>query len=69
MIGLTVISACAVLQEIEEEKAFRAMCGTLPEDEANKLIKRRAEKREKEAEHRRVLEIANAGRARNFWGN
>lgn len=53
---------------VSEAKARDKWLASLPEDEANRI---RADEygifRENEL-HRRALEIAEAGRARNFWG-
>ena len=54
---------------IGEEARFQQLCKELPKDVADKLRRERRAKREREAEHRKALEIAHAGRTRNFWGN
>ena len=64
-----VIACFSAMRIIEEEKAFRKQCDLLHKKEANRLIKIREEMRNEEKEHRKALEIANAGRARNFWGD
>ncbi len=53
----------------DAEKKFRELCDSLPKEGADKLRQERRDKREKEIEHNKKLEIAEAGRARNFWGN
>ena len=59
----------AVFSILEEERQFRELCNSLPEKEAKALKEARKKRREEDIAHRRALEIANAGRARNFWGN
>lgn len=54
---------------IAERVAFNRMCDGLPKEEADKLKAKRRAEREEEEEHKKALEIADAGRARNFWGN
>ena len=54
---------------METHNAREAFIKTLPKGEQYSI--READKREHEAAtaHARALEIAEAGRARNFWGN
>jgi hypothetical protein len=54
---------------IEEHKAFNKMCDSLPKEDAERLKEARRARHRDELEHIRALEIANASRARNFWGN
>ncbi len=56
-------------QAIEEEKSFRNLLKSMPELEANKMRADRTAKRKEEEAHAKKIEIAEAGRARNFWGN
>lgn len=64
-----VMECLLAVQAIEEEKRFRDLLKTLPPDIAMDLRKKREAERLHEIEHQEKLEIANAGRARNFWGN
>lgn len=52
-----------------EQEAFDLKCSLLPEEEATKLKAERKKELEAKLDHHRKLEIANAGRARNFWGS
>ena len=65
MFGLIAEIVCSMVAEAEARKKW---LDSMPKEEADKI---RAEDvriaRENEI-HRRALEIANAGRARNFWG-
>ena len=67
MFNLNVISILKAA--LNEHNAFIAYCATLPKEEADKLKAERQDRREKEDAHRKALEIADAGRTRNFWGN
>jgi len=58
-----------VKQAQEEAKEFEAHCKTLSPEDAEKLKQNRREEWEKEDAHRKKIEIAKAGRSRNFWGN
>ena len=70
MVGLVYGSVVTVLAQIKaEQEAFVLKCSLLPQDEADKLIAERKQEMKERKEHREKLEIANAGRARNFWGN
>ena len=55
----------SVLAEAERDREYLK---SLPEEEANRIHAERKKKWEAEEEHRKKLEIAEAGRARNFWG-
>jgi hypothetical protein len=67
MLGsIGVISAIMAIDE--ERKAFNAYLKTLPEDKAKELKLQREERLMREDEHRKALELANASRPRNFWG-
>jgi hypothetical protein len=59
----------AVAMALTEEKAFRDMCASLPEKEAKNLIKQRDKRRRHAIKHQEKLEIAKAGRSKNFWGS
>ena len=54
---------------LNEHNAFNKMCKSLPKKEADRLKSTRRKQREEEIAHAKALEIANASRARNFWGN
>lgn len=66
MISLA-LSHIAVL--IAEQKAFNELCNSLPKDEADMLRKKRRKRLRKVQKQRNRIEIAKAGRSRNFWGN
>lgn len=53
---------------INERNAFNRLCESLPKEEADKLRARRRKKAEEDEAHRKALELANASRPRNFWG-
>lgn len=59
----------AVVSLYEEAKARKAYIDSLPEDLAKKIRADEAKKAIDDKLHRRALEIAEAGRPRNFWGN
>jgi hypothetical protein len=63
------VMIAAVYQAQEEKKQFDLKCSLLPREEADKLREERKQEIKEKLEHRRKLEIAEAGRARNFWGN
>lgn len=52
-----------------EQEEFDLKCSLLPKEEADKLREERKQEIKEKIEHRKKLEIAEAGRARNFWGN
>lgn len=52
-----------------EAKARKAYIDSLPEDIAKSIRADEAKKASDDKLHRRELEIAEAGRPRNFWGN
>ena len=60
---------CEIMAINAERKAFNSFLETLPKEEAEKLKRQREDRLLREDEHRKALEIANASRARNFWGN
>ena len=61
MIGIgPFIVQAAIAAAMAEQEYIK----NLPEDEQKKYW----QNREKELEHKRALEIANASRPRNFWG-
>ena len=64
--SIAIPTAYAVLKERND---FYERANKLPKKERDRLIAAR-KKRLKEVEtHRKALEIANASRARNFWGD
>ena len=66
MIG-TVIQAIAAAKVEQDE--FNALCERLPKDEADELRKRRRKQIKLDQKQRDRIEVAKAGRSRNFWGN
>lgn len=58
----------AAMNAIQEHNDFIALCDSLPKEEADFLREERRKRIEKEDAHRKALEIANASRPRNFWG-
>ena len=54
--------------QIDEHNAFISLCKKLPKDEADKLRSSRRARFEERDNHRKALEIAEASRPRNFWG-
>lgn len=72
MIGLFSVPTAATTyftRVKDERESFKLKCSLLPKKEADKLRAERKQEREERKEHREKLEIANAGRTRNFWGN
>lgn len=53
---------------IEAEKRFNEMLSKMPPDEANQIRADRLKRWQEDRDHKKALEIAEAGRARNFWG-
>ena len=68
MFDLPMIVSCA-MAEIENQRARAEFIKTLPQEKQDEIRKEDREIREKDDAHRRAIEIAKAGRARNFWGN
>lgn len=58
----------AVMNCLAEYKAREEWLSTMPEEKANKIREELAIKARERELHRRALEIAEAGRPRNFWG-
>ena len=70
MLGTVCIAFATSLAGIKaEQEAFDLKCSLLPKDETDKLRAERKQEMKEKMEHRRKLEIAEAGRGRNFWGN
>ena len=65
MLGM-MISAIRAAQQ--EYRAFEELCDSVSPDEAQKLRDKREARRQRENQHRMAIEIAKAGRSRNFWG-
>lgn len=60
MVGFALILA----EEAEKERErFKALCDSLPKEEANKLIEKREIERKEEKQHQRNLEVAREGRS------
>ena len=53
---------------IAEHNAFNKMCNSLPKEQGDKLKAVRQARHKEDIAHAKALEIANASRARNFWG-
>lgn len=68
MFGM-VEAALTLRNLVDEEERFIKMCKSLPDDVAEKLKQERRDRLAEDEKHRKALEIADAGRARNFWGN
>lgn len=69
MIGLlinTIIGAAA--SAIAENQAFEDEMALLPKEKSDAIRAKRKEDYESAKAHALALEIAEAGRARNFWG-
>lgn len=62
MIGSAI--AAGIASAIDAQKAFDKYLSTLTEEERKECLK----KIEEQKQHERALEIANASRPRNFWG-
>ena len=65
MLGLIAAKICSV---VAEAKAREEWLNSLPKEEADKIRAEDAAKAREQELHRRALEIAEAGRPRNFWG-
>ncbi len=64
-IGLVLVQAAAM---VEEAKAREEWLNSLPKDEADRIRAEDVERRREKLLHRRAIEVAEAGRPRNFWG-
>jgi hypothetical protein len=70
MFSVIMISAAGAIAEVNaENEAFDLKCSFLPKGEADKLRDERNQEMKEKTEHRKRLEIAEAGRTKNFWGN
>lgn len=65
MLGLIAAKVCALAAEA---KARQEWLDSLPKEEADKIRSEDVRIARENELHRRALEIAEAGRARNFWG-
>jgi len=68
MFGIAEAVVFELKRVVAEDEAFKRMCDALPKDQADALRAKRNSKHEADLKHRQALEIANASRARNFWG-
>ena len=68
MIHLASVMAGIAMCEFNKRIEFEDLCASLPPDEADALRSKKREEWRDEKEHQRKLEIARAGRTRNFWG-
>lgn len=66
--ALAIISAQLTATFVANE-AREKWIATLPKKEQKRIRREDAKKRQEYIEHQRKLEIANARRPRNFWGN
>jgi hypothetical protein len=69
MFGLVGAIAYQVGGAYAEHETFKKMCDELPKERADALRAERNARMESGLKFRQALEIANASRARNFWGN
>lgn len=70
MMGLAYLPTASVFYQIKDEQhAFKLKCSLLKKKEADELRANHRQYMKEMKEHREKLEIANAGRARNLWGN
>ena len=67
MFGMTWLASEVVLA-FHKNKEREAWIDTLPEDEQQKIRAKDKQDVLDYMQHRRALEIAEAGRPRNFWG-
>jgi hypothetical protein len=65
MIELITSKICSI---VAASKARNEWLDSLPKEEANKIREEDARIALENERHRRALEIADAGRPRNFWG-
>lgn len=64
----TALIAAMVSTIVAEVKARQAWLNSLPVDVADNIRAEDARIAREDEQHRRALEIAEAGRPRNFWG-
>lgn len=65
MLGLIAAKVCSL---VAEARARQEWLDSLPKEEADKIRSEDVRIARENELHRRALEIAEAGRARNFWG-
>jgi hypothetical protein len=58
-----------IVAAMESLKAREEWINSLPVEEAEKIREQDRLRFEENEKHRKALEIANASRARNFWGD
>jgi hypothetical protein len=58
----------SIIGMIESYKKREAWIKTLPEQKQEKIRSQDAQEARENLAHKRALEVAEAGRARNFWG-
>jgi hypothetical protein len=68
MINIGVI-ICEIKRLQQEQEFFNKMCAALTKEQSDKLKKAALARRKEHIAHAKALEIANASRARNFWGD
>jgi hypothetical protein len=68
MLGIVGI-ICEIKRLQEEQESFKKMCAGLTKEQSDKLKKAALAIRKEHIAHAKALEIANASRAKNFWGN
>ena len=59
---------CGVMQAYAKQQARDEMIRAAPPEKQSQLIERFRREDEEWLKHQRALEIANASRPRNFWG-
>jgi len=69
MLNITAGLITGMASILYEEESFKLSIANLPEDIRKELKAKRRTERKEWLEHQRKIEIAKAGRARNFWGN
>ena len=62
-------AASSLAGMIERNRVRENWLNSLPKEESDKIRAEDARVVNENLEHKRALEIANAGRPRNFWGN
>ena len=67
LLGEMIVST--IVDHQTKKKEFEAACAVLSPADALKLRDDREARRKRADAHRRAIEVAKAGRSRNFWGN
>lgn len=65
-LGIDAITMVAAIINANDDR--EKYLNSLPVDEANKIRAKDAKEAKEYLNHMRAIEIAEAGRARNFWG-